>query len=61
MPPRAGVITLPPDPAIEVVSGCEGLQLDLDALWAEMDRLGPEEDEPALCSISGSSSPLEGE
>jgi Uma2 family endonuclease len=27
------------------VPGCEGLALDLDSLWAEIDRLGPEEPE----------------
>jgi Uma2 family endonuclease len=27
---------------IETVPGCEGLVLDLDALWAEIDRLAPE-------------------
>ena len=27
---------------IEHVPGCEGLQLDLDTLWAEVDRLEPE-------------------
>lgn len=30
---------------IESVPGCEGLTLDLDALWAELDRLGEEEPE----------------
>ena len=34
------------DGVIEDVPGCNGLRLDLDALWAEVDRLGPEE-EPA--------------
>ena len=33
------------DGALEIVPGCEGLRLDLDALWAEIDRLGPEEEE----------------
>jgi len=28
---------------IESVPGCPGLTIDLDALWAEVDRLGPEE------------------
>lgn len=28
---------------IEAVPGCDGLTLDLDALWAEIDRLGEEE------------------
>lgn len=32
------------DGVIEDVPGCNGLRLDLDALWAEVDRLGPEED-----------------
>ena len=27
---------------LEPVPGCEGLVIDLDALWAELDRLGPE-------------------
>lgn len=27
---------------IEDVPGCEGLALDLDALWVELDRLGDE-------------------
>ncbi|UQA54983.1 Uma2 family endonuclease [Polyangium aurulentum] len=31
---------------VEAVPGCEGLVLDLDELWAEIDRLG-EEDAPA--------------
>lgn len=32
---------------IEAVPGCEGLTLDLDSLWAELDRLGePEAEEP---------------
>jgi Uma2 family endonuclease len=30
---------------VEAVPGCEGLVLDLDALWAELDRLGEEEPE----------------
>jgi len=29
---------------VEAVPGCEGLVLDLDALWAEIDRLGEEEE-----------------
>lgn len=32
--------------AIEAVPGCEGLTLDVDALWAEADELGPAEPEP---------------
>ncbi|WP_437632331.1 hypothetical protein [Sorangium sp. So ce854] len=28
---------------LEAVPGCEGLVLDLDALWGELDRLGEEE------------------
>lgn len=28
---------------ILAVPGCEGLQVDLDALWAHLDRLGPED------------------
>ena len=27
----------------ETVPGCEGLSFDLDTLWAELDRLGPDE------------------
>jgi Uma2 family endonuclease len=27
---------------LDAVPGCEGLTLDLDALWAELDQLGPE-------------------
>jgi Uma2 family endonuclease len=34
------------DGTIGNVPGCEGLSLDLDQLWAEIDRLGPEEPEP---------------
>ncbi|MCC6557047.1 MAG: Uma2 family endonuclease [Burkholderiaceae bacterium] len=30
------------DGVIDHVPGCEGLTLDLDALWSEVDRLGPE-------------------
>ena len=29
---------------IEHVPGCEGLVLDLDALWEEVERLAPKED-----------------
>lgn len=36
---------------LETIPGCEGLTLDLDALWAEIDRLGPpeadEDEEPS--------------
>lgn len=28
---------------VDAIPGCEGLTMDLDALWAELDRLGPEE------------------
>jgi Uma2 family endonuclease len=28
---------------VEAVPGCEGLRLELDALWGEIDRLGPAE------------------
>lgn len=31
------------DGVLEEVPGCEGLRLDLDALWTEVDRLGPKE------------------
>lgn len=33
------------DGAIEDVPGCPGLRIDLDELWAELDRLGPAEEE----------------
>lgn len=35
------------DGKIESVPGCEGLALDLDALWSEIDRLAPEDEEGA--------------
>ena len=28
---------------LELIPGCDGLVVDLDELWAEVDRLGPEE------------------
>jgi Uma2 family endonuclease len=31
----------------ETVPGCPGLRLDLDALWAEIDQLGPDDPAPA--------------
>jgi Uma2 family endonuclease len=36
------------DGVIERVPGCEGLTLDLDALWSEVERLGPESGEGLL-------------
>jgi Uma2 family endonuclease len=33
------------DGKVEEVPGCDGLALDLDDLWAEIDRLGPDEAE----------------
>ncbi len=32
---------------IDAVPGCEGLSIDLASLWAEVDRLSPEQDKPA--------------
>lgn len=32
------------DGVLETVPGCEGLQLDLDALWSDLERLAPAED-----------------
>jgi Uma2 family endonuclease len=40
------------DGVVETVPGCEGLKLDLSALWAEVDRLGPE-DEGNEVDVSG--------
>lgn len=34
------------DGRIESVPGCEGLTLDLDAMWAELDNLDPLQDKP---------------
>lgn len=31
------------DGELASVPGCEGLVVDLDGLWAELDRLGPED------------------
>ena len=31
--------------ALEPIPGCEGLRVDLDEMWEEMDRLGPEDPE----------------
>ena len=35
------------DGAVERVPGCDGLRLDLDDLWGECDRLGPDEPDAA--------------